>query len=220
MKTIVYVDGFNFYYGSCRRFGLRWVNPLLLAKNLLPGHEITALRYFSAPIKPDPMDPDKANRQSTYFPALRTVPEISIQLGVCLQSVKKMPVFPLSNPPVLVDVLKTEEKGSDVNLAVSLLLDAFDSAMECAVVVSNDSDLLGPIRGVRDRFGLRVGLINPQKRISYALEREVHFYKQVRRGVLRASCFPITLEDQEGRFHAPNAWQQAQANPSSEPPIV
>ena len=27
MKTIIYIDGFNFYYGACRRFGVKWVNP-------------------------------------------------------------------------------------------------------------------------------------------------------------------------------------------------
>ena len=40
-----------------------------------------------------------------------------------------------------VEVIKTEEKGSDVNLAVHLLNDAWLDRYECAVVVSNDSDL-------------------------------------------------------------------------------
>jgi hypothetical protein len=138
MKTILYIDGFNFYYGASRRFGIRWVDPRAIAKALLPGHEILRIRYFSALIKPDPMDPDKSTRQHTYLRALRTLPEVEIQLGAFLQSVKKMPLFPLDTPPVKVDVLKTEEKGSDVNLAVALLLDAFDDAMECAVVLSNE----------------------------------------------------------------------------------
>lgn len=206
MKTIIYIDGFNFYYGACRRFGIRWVNPKTLAEILLPGHEITAIRYFSAPIKPDAIDPDKPNRQNTYLRALRTLPNLDIQLGAFLQSVKKMPVFPLGSPPVLVDVLKTEEKGSDVNLATALLLDAFDNQMECAVVISNDSDLLGPIKVVRQRFKIPVGLINPQKRLSYVLSAEVDFYKQIRRGVLEASRFPDVLTDATGSFHKPPSW--------------
>jgi uncharacterized LabA/DUF88 family protein len=117
-----------------------------------------------------------------------------------------MPVFPVADPPVLIDVLKTEEKGSDVNLATSLLLDAFDSRMGCAVVISNDSDLLGPIRVVRQRFGIKVGLLNPQKRVSYVLSAEVDFFKQIRRGVLEASRFADTLADEEGHFHKPPSW--------------
>lgn len=205
MKTILYIDGFNFYYGA-RRFGIRWIDPRAIARALLPDHEIARIRYFSALIKPDPMDPDKSTRQHTYLRALRTLPEVDIQLGAFLQSVKKMPLFPLSTPPEKVDVLKTEEKGSDVNLAVALLLDAFDDAMECAVVLSNDSDLLEPIRITRRRFKKTVGLINPQKRLSYALQPEVDFYKQIRRGVLEACVFADTLTDAQGTFHKPPTW--------------
>ena len=46
--------------------------------------------------------------------------------------------------PVL--VFKVEEKGSDVNLASHLLFDAFRGAFDAAAVLSNDSDLVEPIR--------------------------------------------------------------------------
>ena len=55
---------------------------------------------------------------------------------------------PLAKPPVsghrYVEILDTEEKGSDVNLASFLLLDGFDDEYELAVVISNDSDLSSP----------------------------------------------------------------------------
>lgn len=206
MKTIVYIDGFNFYYGACRRFGIRWVNPVSVARCLLPGHDIALSRYFSALIKPDPTDPGKETRQSVYLRALRTLPDFEIQMGVFLRSVKSMPKAPVSDPPAMVDVLKTEEKGSDVNLATALLLDAFDQRMECAVVVSNDSDLLGPIEAVRSRFGITIGLINPQKRPSRALMSLVDFYKQIRKSVLESSLFPETITDEHGSFHKPASW--------------
>ena len=206
MKTILYIDGFNFYYGAARRFNARWVNPLLLAQLLLPDHEIIGLRYFSAIVKADPSDPSKISRQHTYLRALRTLPGIDIQMGAFLQSVKSMPRHPLSDPVERVDVLKTEEKGSDVNLATALLLDAFDNAMDCAVLMTNDSDLAGPIRVVRSRFDKKVGLINPQKRPSRVLSGISDFTRQVRRGVLEASLFPDQLEDSEGTFHIPPIW--------------
>ncbi len=64
---------------------------------------------------------------------------------------------PPENGPRTVEVLDTEEKGSDVNLASYLLLDGFEDAYEMAVVVSNDSDLQLPITMVRDRLRKRVG---------------------------------------------------------------
>ena len=44
-----------------------------------------------------------------------------------------------------VRVMKTEEKGSDVNLATYLLVDAFEDRFDVAVIISNDSDLKEPI---------------------------------------------------------------------------
>lgn len=41
-----------------------------------------------------------------------------------------------------------EEKGSDVNLAVHLLNDAWKDLFDVGVVVSNDTDLVTPIRMV------------------------------------------------------------------------
>jgi NYN domain len=41
---------------------------------------------------------------------------------------------------------KTEEKGSDVNLASHLVRDALTNRFEAAVVLSNDTDLVEPIR--------------------------------------------------------------------------
>jgi len=206
VKSILYIDGFNFYYGACRRFGIRWVNPLAVAKHLLPDHEFVRVRYFSALVKQDASDPNKVNRQRVYLRALKTLPKLEIQLGIFLQSVKTMPKHPVTRPPETVEVLKTEEKGSDVNLATALLLDAFEDAMTCAVVVSNDSDLLGPIRVVRNRFGKQVGIINPQKRPSRAFIDNVDFIRQVRRGVLENSLFPETLTDSTGTFHKPPDW--------------
>jgi hypothetical protein len=63
--------------------------------------------------------------------------------------------------PQFVEILDSEEKGTDVNLATHLLLDGFDQDYEQAVVVSNDSDLAFPIKMVREKFGISVGIVNP-----------------------------------------------------------
>lgn len=64
-------------------------------------------------------------------------------------------------PPDCVQVIKTEEKGSGVNLATHLVGDGFRNEYELAVLVTNDSDLLEPIRIVRHELGLKVGITNP-----------------------------------------------------------
>ena len=57
----------------------------------------------------------------------------------------------------MVRVVKTEEKGSDVNLACHLVADAFEKKCDAAFVISNDSDLLEPIRIARQHGNLISG---------------------------------------------------------------
>lgn len=207
MKTHVYVDGFNLYYGCVKDTPYKWLDLSRMAALLLPGHTIAAIRYFSANVSARPGNTDAPIRQQTFFRALRTLPNLTIQLGFFYAHQVRMPlVTPPRGGPNTALVWRTDEKGSDVNLATQLLVDGFDNAYDCAVLVTNDSDLLGPIRVVRHRLGKRVGLRNPQKRPARALQGEAHFYKQIRTGVLAGRQFPVTLTDANGTFTKPATW--------------
>ena len=103
-------------------------------------------------------------------------------------------------------VIKTEEKGSDVNIAVHLVSDGFRNAYDAAVVVSNDSDLLPPLQFAKEELGKLVGILNPQKHPSVVLAATAHFVKNVRPGVLSNSQFPATLSDVTGSFTKPVSW--------------
>ena len=90
-----------------------------------------------------------------------------------------------------VRVVKTEEKGSDVNFATHLLMDAADDLFDVAIIVSNDSDLKEPIRLVKQRFGKTVGILGPKKtRISGALRPLANFIKTFGPNALAAAQFP------------------------------
>lgn len=114
---------------------------------------------------------------------------------------------PIPGKSPYIKVIKTEEKGSDVNIATSLLRDGFKGEYEVAVLITNDSDLVEPIKVVRRDLGLTVGILNPQpKRPSVELQRCATFVKPIRSGVLAASQFPATLTDAYGDFTKPHAW--------------
>ncbi len=66
--------------------------------------------------------------------------------------------------PPTVEVIKNEEKGSDVNLASYLLLDAFKRRCDTAIVFSNDSDLAQAIEITQTQLGIKVGIVNPHSR--------------------------------------------------------
>lgn len=101
-----------------------------------------------------------------------------------------MPLVPVpGRPQQYARVLKTEEKGSDVNLATHLLHDGHMGRFEVAVIVSNDSDLLEPIKIVRGQLGRKVGVLNPHKGASRALLPHIDFIKPIRQGVFGRRSF-------------------------------
>jgi len=136
-RANVYVDGFNLYYGSVKNTPLKWLDLSRLASLLLPsGTQIHRIRYYTARASGRPADPDAPTRQQIYLRALRTIPNLTISYGHFLKWEVSMPlVKPVPGGPTTVRVIKTEEKGSDVNLACHLLLDALrkdcDTAPRC-----------------------------------------------------------------------------------------
>jgi hypothetical protein len=140
-----------------------------------------------------------ASRQA-YLRALGTLPRVEVHYGSFLTKPTRMMLAdPPAAGPRTVEVIKTEEKGSDVNLATYLLVDAFRDDAQAFAVVSNDSDLTEPIRIVRHELGKVVGLLNPQAVPSQRLLTcRPNFSKQIRAGVLGASQFPRQLVDSRG----------------------
>ena len=207
IRTNVYIDGFNFYYGALKKTPYRWVDVRRLCELLLPKNTLVEIKYFTALVSARPNDPDQPVRQQLYLRALRTLPGVSIHLGHFLSHEVMMPLAAVPGQrQQYVRVIKTEEKGSDVNIATHLLHDAHMGRFEVAVVVSNDSDLLEPIKIVREQLGKKVGILNPQKHPSRALLPHIDFIKQIREGVLRAAQLPETLSDATGTFTKPAAW--------------
>lgn len=203
MNTIVYIDGFNLYYGALRKTPYRWLDVGRLCRLMLPRDDIRQIKYFTALVNPRPTDPDQRVRQESYLRALRTLPNLSITFGYFLTHEV---IMPLAGGNGYARVIKTEEKGSDVNIATNLLVDGFRNEYELAVVVSNDSDLLLPIQFVRQELDKPVGILNPQKHPSAALAPHAVFFKQIRPGVLAKSQFPPTLTDRNGPFAKPATW--------------
>lgn len=208
MATYLFVDGFNLYYGCLRGSPYKWLDLETLSRKILPNTEIDRIFYFTARVSPRPRDPDQNIRQATYLRALATNPKVEIVFGHFL-----------SHPVTMAEcdaagntngrthrVLKTEEKGSDVNLATYMLIHAARNAFTQALIISNDSDLLTPVRFLREEFGKRVGILNPHRKPSQALSREADFIRPIRPGALQASQFPVQLRDRNGAIRKPATW--------------
>ena len=211
MRVNVYVDGFNLWYAirehARNGHAVKWLDLDRLSRLLLPNDTINRIRYFTAAVQPRPNRPNQAVHQQIYWRALRTTPHLSIHEGTFRTDPRWMPLeTPPPTGPATVRVLKTEEKGSDVNLATYLVSDAYERDFEKAVVISNDSDLCTPIVLVRMRLGLDVIVYNPGTKHSRELQRDATSMRPLRRGPLLGSQFPATLTDAHGSFTKPSGW--------------
>jgi len=198
MRTYVYVDGFNFYYGAVKETPYKWLDfKSLFQKLLAPAHQILSIKYFTSTVT-GIFDPNSPVRQKTYIRALKKhIPEISVYYGHFLSHNKFKPLTYPVNKKIFgkkikfAMVVETEEKGSDVNLATHLLNDAWLDKFDCAVVASNDGDLKESLRIVKNDLKKEIGLMTPWRYHTYrALLKYNSFTKRIRKGPLSASQLP------------------------------
>lgn len=225
MITNVYIDGFNLYYGCLKGGPNKWLNLEALFDVVLPKNKIQTIHYCTAMVEARASDPDLPVRQAAYLRALATLPRVKIHMGTFLASCVRAPEVETgqdgkprmangkpvirraaSGKPMMKWVYKTEEKGSDVNLAAHLLRDAYSGSCECAVVVSNDSDLLTPIRMAKTDCRLVIGLVPPRPKGSVELKRLANFQRALRVHELAAAQFPPSFTDDKGTITKPSSW--------------
>lgn len=104
---------------------------------------------------------------------------------------------------LLVSVSTFEEKGSDVSVASSLLIDVLTDRVDAAMVLSNDSDLRVPLEAARDR--VPVATINPtvvDLKGSPGVGAGRHWWRRLR----PADFFNHQLPDRVGEFTKPESW--------------
>ncbi|WP_032924665.1 NYN domain-containing protein [Leptospira santarosai] len=203
-RTYVYIDGFNLFYGKLKGTNLKWLDLSKLCSVLLPKNNIQIIKYYTAKVKPKLNNPHILDRQQDYLRALETIPNLEIYYGHFLSNEVNMMKADGSGK---VKVIKSEEKGTDVNIASHMLLDGFKNKYDIGVLISNDSDLLEPIRIIRNEFKKKIGYINPQKNTSQVLKNNSDFMKSIRDTSIRQSQFPNEVLNSSGnKILKPNDW--------------
>jgi hypothetical protein len=81
MRTCVYVDGFNLYYGAVKGTPYKWLDIDKMCRLLLPRHQIIGIKYFTARVSGRPADPGQPTRQQAFLRALATISHLEIIYG-------------------------------------------------------------------------------------------------------------------------------------------
>ena len=101
-----------------------------------------------------------------------------------------------------------EEKRSDVNIATSMVLDAVNNRAESFVLVSGDTDFIGPVNIVRKDYGKNVIVLNPHTRRS-DLKQYASYYKDISRDLPSQCQLPdeIPIGTHGNVIRRPLSWQ-------------
>lgn len=215
-KTLVYIDGYNLYYGLLKESpDSKWLNlRALVAAMFKEKHEIRSIKFFTARVRTYPHDIAAEERQKIYLQALAAFGGVEIIEG--FYSKKKI-WLPHVNGKCktceeshagMAHVVKLEEKRSDVNLAVAALVDAMRSDADCFVLVTGDSDQAGTVYALRHEFGKSVLVFNPHVAVSEHLKRAATYYAHIPRDLPAKCQLPdvIPIGTHGRTIHRPAAW--------------
>ena len=164
-KVIVYIDGFNFYFGlkSTKWKSYYWLDTVkFFGKFLKSYQELVQVNYFSA----IPHDSGKQDRQDLFFSANKLNPKFQLHLGKFLE--KKIKCRECKNFHI-----SYEEKESDVRIATTMIADVVSNKCDISILVSADSDLIPPIEFIRSfKPSHKIFVYFPPKRFSYDLRNK------------------------------------------------
>ena len=205
-RSIIYIDGFNLYYGAVKNTPWKWLDIERYFSLLLPDDDIQIIKYFTAKI----IGSHKAN-QDAYIKALSTLNKVQIIYGLfkykkikCLVKNCNHQGSRLFNVP--------EEKRTDVNIAIHMIKDAINDKCDRLIVVSGDSDLVPAVKAVK--------LIGPNKKVivyvpannrvrgaANELRNSSDRHKTLPNNLLSKAQFPDQLTDSKGGIiQKPEAW--------------
>ena len=133
--------------------------------------------------------PSKPRRQDVFIRALlRHLPEVEVHFSHFLTHQVREPLAHPVGEQRTADVIRTEEKGSDVNLAVQPPNDRWLDSCDYAVESTNGSAIAEAIRLVRQHHDQRIGLVAPETdRLSCQFIAHADFARHIRSNASRRS---------------------------------
>ena len=205
-RTVVYVDGFNLYYGAVKGTPWKWLDLAKLFGMIRPVDEIQRIRYFTAMVN----GPTKPN-QEIYLRALATTPLVEVILGNFKRKRVRCKVAACNHAGTKLFETQ-EEKRTDVNIAIYMLDDAYQDKCDNFVLVSGDSDLVPAVRMIRHRFPTKqitvyVPAQHPARSHAVELRSSAHVNRNLPLNLLKHCQFANPLADLAGGFlQKPALW--------------
>lgn len=230
LRTAVYIDGYNLYYGRLRGTPFKWLDVVDLfvrmCRSVEPRSDIVSVCFFTAPVLPKFARHGHASMkaQNEYHRALEakypTLFRKILGSHVYEKNGTELPVFEEGQPfdrEKKVRVWRLIEKKSDVSLALTAYRDAVSKRVDQTVLVTNDTDAEPLMEALAtDSPDIRIGVITPRpeptadkkgRPANAALSRRAHWTRTyIRDDELIQSLLPDTVPTRKSPAKKPEHW--------------
>ncbi|MDN5872965.1 MAG: NYN domain-containing protein [Sinobacteraceae bacterium] len=202
-RAIVYIDGYNLYYGMRQAYGKRykWLDLQGLAGSFLNTEtQLIGVKYFTAITQ---STTGARQRQEVYLKALQAhCDKLEIFYGRFLTKPKRCRSCGAQH-------VAFEEKKTDVNIACEILNDTHLDRYDCCYVVSGASDLVPPLKIIRDHHPAKHTLVaHPPKRKSVELCKVANGWFAIGERKFKLNQLPSPLTTAHGNLITrPKEWQ-------------
>lgn len=198
IRISAFIDGFNLYHAidDLGRNELKWLNLRTLLEEFIDKKTqvLGDVYYFSAYAD---WHPQKRTRHMVYVRALKNE-KVTPVMG-------KFKEKEVSCQRCGHTWKMHEEKETDVNIAVFLVREAYNDSYDQAIIVSGDSDLVPPVRLLKDIFPRKkVKVICPPERLhSKELGSIAHKRAKIKTIHLERNLFPDKIASNNGLILRP-----------------
>jgi uncharacterized LabA/DUF88 family protein len=172
-NAIVYLDGYNFYYGCLRQTSYKWLDLVTLFKNILyiqdPEINLIKVNYFtsSALARYARNGAASEKAQTSYHNALKQLYKprrFEIILGS--HELKQVELPKATKGNNIIDkniterVWRSVEKKTDIQIAIEMYADVAHNACDIIILCTNDTDLEPALKRIRTDFPeMEIGFI-------------------------------------------------------------
>lgn len=203
-----YFDGFNFYNGL-KDISIRypewkdyyWLDFVRFGEQFYTNSEEVSVKYFTAP----PSNEGKRSRQSALFAANRILHSGQFEIIKGNYQNKRIECRKCRK-----EFEHPEEKRTDVNIAVHMMLDCFHDKVDTLVLVSADSDQVPTIQGIREHFPEKnLKIYFPPSRKSTELLNLIKnvVFLENNPEKFRSAILPVKVESEGKIYTKPEKWK-------------
>lgn len=230
LRTRIYVDGYNLYYGCLKGTAYKWLDLRSLFDQVLAtilfapdgdplqfGLQVPSIKYFTAPINKNfAKADDSVSSQAQYHNALRGHLGDGIRIVEGYYDARRIwqHAYQKGRPPRKsdkIEVWKLEEKQSDVALSLHAYSDALRGEVDHVIVVSNDTDIVPALAMIREHTRATIGLVVPTRDrvrpVNQALSDLAHWTRShLLDSELEAAQLPAMVRHEQKAVHKPLSW--------------